>query len=297
LFCRFCVHPPLGLTLFVILVATQAWIFSTTSYSFHAQEGQGSRTEHSLGIGQPLSFIQEDGQQRVEVAWLPLLINGLITYPTSILLAALLSRATQAKRPMQLYGSIAIVMVLASFVISILFSRIYWGYFFKRPDVLKEIERVNSVESIIPLRTEVLADGTRIMRVDESYSIEQRLSYLSEAPYHNLEQRLLTALLEKKLLPEELSLHPPKTLDLFQLIRSTGMLASAEEGYEDADQLQGILIQTSSPQDEELFFIAVRGMQVSNDHYPYYELAFSGRPESDTPKLLNQNRFFMTSQE
>ena len=41
-----------------------------------------------------------------------------------------------------------------------------------------------------------------------------------------------------------------------------------------------------------LLFLGVRGRQVSNDHYPYYEFLFATNSPGAPPTLLSSQRFY-----
>ena len=145
---------------------------------------------------------------------------------------------------------------------------------------------------MILVKTESDEGGGRRIVLQTDYPLAKRLAHAREDPYYCLGERLLFALEERQLLPSGPAADLSHLPDLFPLIRETGILATPETGYKDSDLLDGIVIDAVDKSGQRLVFLGLRGMQLSNDHYPYYEMVFSGR--SGTPHLsyVRGQRFF-----
>jgi hypothetical protein len=190
------------------------------------------------------------------------------------------------------YGAAALVMVIVSFIVSVSMSRSYWGYLFARPPVLHEIQQVESISAVIPVTTETLDDGGRRLIVQDDYSIADRLMYGKNDQYYCLDERLLLAFSEMRLLPDAHTTELPSPPLMFSLVQQTGILAEPDDGYNDSDLLQGVVIDTLSRSGQRLVFVGLTGRQLSNDHYPYYEMAFIGDTGSSTLSYIRGQRFF-----
>ncbi len=76
------------------------------------------------------------------------------------------------------------------------------------------------------------------------------------------------------------------------MIRATGILATPEKGYNDSDLLHGIVVDAVDKSGRRLVFLGLQGMQLSNDHFPYYEMVFSIRPGMPELSYVRGQRFF-----
>ena len=109
---------------------------------------------------------------------------------------------------------------------------------------------------------------------------------------NNLTQRGLFVLERRGVLPEEYSTDISSLPPLFPLIKSTGILAEPEEGYDDSDFLRGVLVAGTDREGQRLVLISMKGYEVSNDHRPFYELAFGAPAGSKELTYHGGQRFF-----
>jgi hypothetical protein len=105
-------------------------------------------------------------------------------------------------------------------------------------------------------------------------------------------ERGLYGLEERGLLPAEHSTDLGSLPPLYPLIRKTGILAVPDEGYVEADLLEGILVDGIGEEGRRLVVMGLKGQQVSNDHRPFYELAFAAPAGSKDLTCLRGQRFF-----
>ena len=114
-----------------------------------------------------------------------------------------------------------------------------------------------------------------------------------EGDYYVLEGRILRALKDRQALPAEPSVMPAGRLEgLYQALEATGRLEDGETGYANAKRLSGIVVEALGQDGRPLLFVGVRGGEVSNDHYPYYEFLFTTDSPGALPKLLSSQRFY-----
>jgi len=78
---------------------------------------------------------------------------------------------------------------------------------------------------------------------------------------------------------------------LYALAESAGMLLPGDPGYPNAKDLWGLVYHLKGPAGEELLLLALRGGEISNDHYPYYEFFFT-RTSAGTWQFDSAHRFF-----
>lgn len=282
--------------LFTLLLLVYSVLFSsvsyTTSFTPPGEVAEVSRIESAYGFGGPITVTIVNGTATRTVHWPLLLLTLAVAYLFAAILAELLTRATRFRHPARACVLFALAIVAITFLASIGISRWYWGYFFSRPGPLTEIHDVTTVTAVIPVSTVADSDDTRSIVPMTEYSIAEEIARGRQTPYYCLHQRLLLALDTAGLLPSTHAVELPDLPALFPLIQAAGILAKPEPGYNNSDLLQGIVIDARNRSGERLLFIGLTGRELSNDHYPYYEMVFSSTPDTNTLTYLRGQRFF-----
>jgi len=96
---------------------------------------------------------------------------------------------------------------------------------------------------------------------------------------------------EKRLLPEKVATSLDDT-DFYDLVSGTGLLAEPQDGYTSAGLLRGVIVDARTRSGSQLVFLCATGQQVSNDHYPCYEMVFERHPQSGQVTFIRGQRFF-----
>lgn len=245
-----------------------------------------------MGVGAPVQISTVGDSTSIRVRWFTLFCNLFIAYIIAAILASGVVRYTGFRRPARAFGVAMTIIMGMAFLASISFSRWYWGYWFSRPPVLREIQEVTEVSAVVPIMTWTDDRGNRTIIPQLEYSMADQLESAKKDSYYGLEERLLMALNDRKLLPETVQTEMPDIPALFPLIQNTGILARHEEGYEDADLLMGVLVMARAAAGQRYMFVGVHGQQVSNDHRPYYEMLFDATGPSNSYAFVRGQRFF-----
>jgi hypothetical protein len=274
--------------LFLILLLLAQFLFCTRTL---LNEPRQSTPQY--GIGHPIEISYSDGvRQDIRIHWIILIANLTLSYFFSALSVALVKRATGLQNALPLYGGAALAVISLAFFVSIAFSRIHWGYAFRRPPVLQELKEVTEVGSIIPVATEQTAMGKYRFVIDPRASIDETLAYARQHPTDNYLVRMLLHLDEKHLLPEEMATSLGPYVDLYDRLPETGLLARAQDGYTSAGLLRGFIVEARDRSSSQLVFLSATGGQVSNDHYPRYEMVFERDSRSGQLTFINGQRYF-----
>ena len=140
------------------------------------------------GIGNPVEISYRDGSgQDVHIDWTALVVNLTACYLLSAITVALTKRITGLHRPFPVYGGTVFGVACLAFLISIVFSKVHWGYFIHRPAVLAERYDVTEVVSIVPVTTEQTPTGEYRFVVNADFSIADKIAYARADPYYNLD--------------------------------------------------------------------------------------------------------------
>src|SRR6185312_8443969 len=149
-------------------------------------------------------------------------------------------------------------------------------YFFHRPALLREMQEITKVTALVPVKTQLIVPGGREFVADSKYSFSNQLARVQEDPYYCLDERVLIDLEKRKLLPAAPATTIPGLPGFYSMVLNSGALANSDEGYHSADALAGVVVDAVDKSGARLVILALTGSSVSNDHYPYYELLFTG---------------------
>ena len=184
--------------------------------------------------------------------------------------------------------------LLLPFLVSILINHQMWGYFVSRPSVDPRIVQARRIESVTEVETRsdssgnVTIWGLPIKDVDSYIPVNSQ-----EGDYYVLDGRVLRALKDRQALPAQpRQISSARLSSLYKTIENTGRFEDGENGYRDAKQLSGIVVEAIGRDGRPLVFAGVRRREVSNDHYPYYEFLFTSESSSGVLKLLSFQRFY-----
>jgi hypothetical protein len=290
---RLRVLKPIPLTFIFILLSlvSQAVWLSSTSSTFVLGSDAPTPTVHSFGLGSPISIISINGQTTLKIQWAMLLLNLTGTYVLSALLAWAIARATGLRSPAAAYGLVALSMIAFAFVTSITISKFYWGYFFTKPGLLSETSQVTEVRAVASIKT-VEQSGKRFLVADETDSLPDSLASAKKYAEDCLDGRILLELDRRKLIPPAFIGSLAGLSEFYRLIEESNALVASSPGYDSSQQLEGVVVDAIGSQGNRLVFLCLTGGQLSNDHYPYYELLFRGEPESNQLSLIRAQRYF-----
>jgi hypothetical protein len=167
-----------------------------------------------------------------------------------------------------------------AFIASIVFSRVYWGYFFFRPSLPSQIDTLDQITSVVPFHTRDDAPTSRVFVAYPEMTIGHLLDSCKKHPYDCDYGRILLRLQEKMILPKEFSYNLRPFPSVPTLLEASRLLVPSDEGYDSLKYMNGILARGVTRDGTELLVLGAYGGEVSNDHHPYYEAIFSLDRES-----------------
>lgn len=169
-------------------------------------------------------------------------------------------------------------------------SKSYWGYRFERPNVLAETQSLTSVEHVIPIKTTVHTPAKFL--VNELYRVDQAVD---PQHYGFLEERHWVTLVNRGILPKDFSFTQKlgRFANVYDQLTTTGLIVTPSPGYEKGfHELQGVITVGTTHQGTQLALFSLTGRQMSNDHYPYYEMVFEINPATQALTFTRGQRFF-----
>lgn len=282
----------LGILLFALgLLILTAWISVTSAtYSFESNVPESS--DWSLGPGAPVRIKADPGGVSVDIRWGILAFDVLATYLAATVVARVLARATGLRRPARAYGIVVAGALALAFLASIGLSKVYWGYWFARPPVPRELGDIARVVSVTPV---TVSDGKTApaVAVRADASLAKDIANGRSDAYYCLDERILLDLERRNLLPPAYATSLPDLPELLALVQGTGLLVEPKAGYEKgAGPRGGVVVDARDRAGGRLVVVGLVGGQTENDHYPYYELVFAGASGSTGLAYIRGQRFF-----
>lgn len=273
--------------LFLLLFIGSQFFFVSSSGTF--AEGKEITEISRFGIGSPIEIQYINHPNSVTVHWKAFLINIFTCYFLARLHGVFLYKITPWRHSLHVYSFTIIFLIILGFFGSIIMSKGYWGYFFSRPDIINELKIVGEVQKFVFVRTEATVSGSyQLVKNTDPPFYRKFINTTGE--YYMLVERMLSALQERQLLPEN-----PNTEDLvapystlYQEILKSHLIITDGSG----EELNGVIIITKTTNGSELIFFGATGGEVSNDHYPYYEMVFEKDSHTGQLHFLHGLRFF-----
>ena len=168
---------------------------------------------------------------------------------------------------------VAAIIVGCASAAALITSRLYWGYWIAPPSAnvvasLASIERFTTFWCCTP---------------NDSRSGHQALHNAAQTAFHGAGDwpiaNLPAALVRRDLEPDHEEAVPPAMMTTIrEALDSRGVLLAGQAGYTHAKELWGHVAIGRNADGGQMVVAALWGGEVSNDHHPYYEVAFASLP-------------------
>ena len=283
---------PLSIIFILLGLMLQVVFCSSSTMTIFPGSAEPNQSALTFGLGSPIRIITVGAKTSYDIRWVILTFNLATTYVSAVFAAAALAKSTRLRRPALAYGLVAVVMVVVAFLVSIGISKAYWGYFISPPGLLSKVSKIAKVQSIIPFKTESNDSGEHKLIPDNTYSLSDSVAFAKKYGDDCRSERILIELERRSLLPSAFAATLDRLPKLYALIQSSGVLVNSDEGYDSSAQLRGIAVDAIDKSGGRLVFLALTGGQLSNDHYPYYELLFAETKDDSGLSFVRAQHFF-----
>lgn len=147
-----------------------------------------------------------------------------------------------------------------------------WGYPFARPSARATVEGIATVDAVSSV-TCTFRSSRPECEGQAPEDIPSDIANCRKDPYYCLNSRLLLALHDDGRLPRDTAQLSASALRKVETaFGSHDVRVRADPGYDGDRILSGVAISGVQADGRRLLALGVRGAQISNDHYPYYEL-------------------------
>ena len=227
----------------------------------------------------------------------PVFDRGLIGLAPATLLVILTTDAMRRREGwrsrLATFGAIS-GGLLVPFVISILVSKVLWGYYLSPPAPDRRIIEAKLVRTAAYARTQTYRNGDVAVTFAPLGPPAKAIASAEVDTFQRRVARVLVALNDRKKLPEEPARPKPRrSMELFPLLDKSGQMYPVKGEYVNANDLHGIVIEAEGADGTPLVFLAARGEEVSKLRYPFYEFLFKGTLEASPLELLSTHRFLI----
>jgi hypothetical protein len=195
-------------------------------------------------------------------------------------------------------GFILFPALLVMTIIGGYLNKDYWGYYFKRPSVFKEIKEANEIINI-----------KDFMRVPDSESLEVSITSKSSDDvyswndfyYTTIDRPMMTFIENRNVNNENLSdwyqiskdssklFNQQKLKTISTLINNSNILVKPNKGYEHSNGIYGRIINFKTLDGKVFYHLSVKSLPTANDHSPNYEILIS---DEENLKIEKSNIFF-----
>ena len=247
----------------------------------------GMNDQYRIGVGVWLT-VSENAWGQVVVHWRTVLFALALTYAVSSLLGWMVVRFGKVARPARLILTMICGCIICGFLVSICWSRVYWGYYLRRPGVDPRIRCWERVLSITPFTaTAWVSSNTPPWEyvIERDYNVTTALKKAktaSEYPYYALRERILLHMDKHGILPSD--------AETMQLDRLSHILHQTPI----ESVWNGILVEGADRRNQRYLFLGHRPL-VYNDHREYREYLYRLSDYGDTIREIAFQRFFFDS--
>jgi hypothetical protein len=204
-----------------------------------------------------------------------------------------MSRLAQAtRRTLRAHWPLFAVLLLSVAGASAL-TRATWGYWFWRPLPDARILEAPRLLSLTHVMTGFSPWPPQQLMRDPGASTEGRIAAYHRDSFESGTARVLASLQEEGRLPSLPAMEPSRLAALLPEVLASGVLVRPDPDYTDRVYLGGSILEAEAADGSRLLFMALNGSEISNDHYPRYELLFRAGPGEDTFALLSTRRWYI----
>ena len=192
-------------------------------------------------------------------------------------------------------GCLVLIAQVTIHIIEVSKSKEYWGYYFKRPTIFKEVKDARAIETISVVST--FGTNTLHKGLDSSLNLD----YYREDPYYATATRALMTFEDvssdrlfsdwKTILADSLKkISDEKLQPISSFLFSSDFTVKKSEHYETAESFSGYIIEFKTAPDRAWTYVGVGTPQVDNDHYAFYEMLY--RRDKNSMVLADSQKFF-----
>src|SRR5204863_3110022 len=116
------------------------------------------------------------------------------------------------------------IMIAATFLVSIVISKMYWGYCFSPPALISDIGQIEKLTAFVPVKGALDDAGRLVFVVDREFSLAQSIASGRKNSDDALDDRIVAALNDRHLFPAADSTAFSGLPGLYPLLEQSGLL-------------------------------------------------------------------------
>ena len=183
---------------------------------------------------------------------------------------------------------VAAILIVCAGTPALITSRLYWGYWIALPSAANVANSFASLERFTTFGC-CGPNDARSGRRALHYAANIEFHYAGDWPIANLP----ASLVRRELEPESEEAVPTAMMTkIREALDSRGALLAGQPGYTHAKELWGHVAIGRNTNGVQTVAAALWGGEVSNDHHPYYEVAFANSPAGALELLALRQYWF-----
>jgi hypothetical protein len=196
-----------------------------------------------------------------------------------------------------IFSSIAVIQISFTILASTA-NYMYWGYAFKRPPVFDQINQAYKIITCSSINNYGAAHIKTLHITSDTFQLYER----SDIYYDNIDRPFLVFQdiqsqhghlydLPKIFLNPDKKISNVVLQNIEKQIEQSDIIDNRKEGYDKHSALYGVVTEFITISGTKYCMVSLGGQQVSNDHYPRYELLFI--ETNNAYKLIEKQRFYI----
>ncbi len=212
------------------------------------------------------------------------------------ILFALLIRNKVINKALKVFLYLIAISQIGFTIVAVIHNHNYWGYYIKRPSIFKETFQADRVITCSSISNNSSTEVSFIIVSDTAIKLDNLRG--RKDPYYGLVDRPFMVFEDNAHISGYLYDFPKIYQDKNQKLPET-VLKNISKEIQQANYLfqgnnnwvmNGIATEFISTDSTKYLIAGLRGAEIQNDHYPFYEFLFVN--ENDNYKLLKKQKFF-----
>jgi len=195
-------------------------------------------------------------------------------------------------RALREFGVVFGAFVFLSVALAAAWSQYEWGFPFERPALHHSVRQMSSLDGLGFFST----GWGPVENTKKSLYQDLEGTDPYPDPYYDFKARVLVAARDAGFNPRDALQIPKDQIDaLVHAFRTSDLPALSNKGYDSDKGLRGLIAAFKDSAGRPLVILAMCGGEVSNDHYPYYEVLLDGRNPERFQVIHSQMFYFDVS--
>lgn len=206
---------------------------------------------------------------------------------------------SKLKKIFEYWGILNLILLLTTNVTLAIHSKMYWGYYFKRPVIFEQVKAALEIENASEVHTINVKDQKQFLidkepkkqillgRVEPYYWNEDRI-FMTFESRHTYRGNLTEW--NSILNDSSQSISDCNLVQIRDIIYRDSFIENGSGNYFTHRDVFGPIVEFTTDKGDRFIYAGLRSDQIANDHYPFYEFLFA--EENGKLKMLKRQKYY-----